>query len=220
MKSRLTAMVFGDFTMRRRLARLLAVGIGAAIAASLAGGVGQNSSVTSHRPHFLTTTNKNVTVKGPEPYAGMFVSALQEAKVPVIDKIRVTVNPPAGCEGAFGCTDPAWTKVYVYKHQSPLQMQVTFLHEMGHQYDFRVMDGVDRSNIKAALGWSRDWPWWDSRGQWGPNGTEWGPPGEVFAEAYAWCAVGVYPGTNRKAYGWQPTREAYERVCQAILETD
>lgn len=130
--------------------------------------------------------------------------------VPHISHIHLITTAPQGCEGALGCTQQGVRWVYVDPNQTHKQLVLSFLHEIGHQWDFRAMDSLDRVDIESALGLTEPWwAWTDS------------PPGEVYAEAYAWCGYGVRPTAHSfTAYDYYPTLEQYNAVCAAILRSD
>lgn len=76
--------------------------------------------------------------------------------------------------------------------------RVLFLHELGHVYDFRHLSRAERNLFRATAG--TPFAWWSKK-------TE-VPPGEIFAEQYSACALGM---TLRErdaipsvSYGWEP----------------
>ena len=144
-------------------------------------------------------------VYGPGASLGL-QATLDEAAVPHPQHIRVVKVPPhAWCVDALGCTWEDTQTVYVNPDQSILQRQVTFLHEVGHQWDFRQMDNMDRMSIVVALDIV---PWWDVMG-------------EVYAEAYAWCGLDRIPKPGQLvAYDFEPTLEAFKATCDAIRRSD
>lgn len=122
-----------------------------------------------------------------------------------VHHLKVTSKAPAQCAGALGCT---WKggPLYINRNQVPFQRELTFLHEMAHQYDYRELDDQARGAIRTAIGYPSTHRWWDY----------FQPVGEEFAEAYAWCAVGQVPDQTA-AYGvgdWGVAK--FARVCEAI----
>lgn len=76
--------------------------------------------------------------------------------------------------------------------------KVLFLHELGHVYDFTHLNRRERNLFRAAV--QTPFGWWSQ--------TAKVPPGEMFAEQYAACALGM---TLRErdaipavSYGWEP----------------
>lgn len=190
--------VFGNFTPRIVLLRLLAVAVGATIGAFLGGG-----TADAH-------------VYGAGKFNTQLNVALREAEVPHVGHVRVLLDPPKGCEGALGCTDSRWQRtIYVNPNQSPLQFHVSFWHEMGHRWDFAQMDPNERREWLVLHGWDRGMFWWNIFG----DGSD--TPGEVFAESYAWCALGLRPTHKTPAaYGYRPTTPLHADTCALILRTD
>jgi hypothetical protein len=100
--------------------------------------------------------------------------------------------------------------IYMFESQDRWS-RFTFLHELGHVYDFQHRKPADhawRAQIMKILGWQT----WRV---------------EDFAMAYSWCASDtfkVFPG-----YDYWPSREQHEQVCiqlrpkiviqQAVLRT-
>jgi hypothetical protein len=91
-------------------------------------------------------------------------------------------------------------------------------HELGHAFDHQILDDRDRVRLSRLLGTGRV-PWLT-----GPN--------ELFADAYATCAIrgddirikraknGRVVGTVESgSYGFQPTPIQHRRICQAIRFT-
>lgn len=161
----------------------------------------------------LSIGNGHAHVHSPNPtYQTQFQKLLDDGVgVPYYPHASVVSKAPIVCEGALGCTFWHSQLIYVNPHQSKLQLNVSFLHELGHQWDFRKMDNADRRSIKQAL--NLKGYWW--------NFDDWTPPGEIFAEAYAWCGVHIRPTAKTlTAYGYHPSIATYEAVCAAILRTD
>src|SRR5687767_7592372 len=192
MSPRVRRTLIPDRPPRIVLARILAVAVGATIAAFLGGG-------TADAHVYGADAKTNLTLN----------LALTEAEVPHVGHVRVLLDPPKGCEGALGCTDSRWKRtIYVNPHQSPLQFVVTFWHEMGHRWDFTQMDPDERREWLVLHGWNRGMFWWNIFG----DGSD--TPGEVFAESYGWCAIGLRPTHKTPTgYGYHPTTQLHADTC-------
>jgi hypothetical protein len=81
-----------------------------------------------------------------------------------------------------------------------------FLHELGHQFDYNVMNDAARAAFMRIAG--IDGPWRSG----GPN-----PAYERFAEAYRMCARDPrHPDESRMGYLYEPTVRQHRRVCVLI----
>lgn len=97
-----------------------------------------------------------------------------------------------------------------------------FLHELGHAYDFADMTVERRAAFEKIA--ETKCGWWDRkcvtvRTVWQPVM----PPGEMFAEEYAACALGLtqrqYQDTGYMSYGWIPPQDnpdADAQMCALI----
>jgi hypothetical protein len=99
--------------------------------------------------------------------------------------------------------------------------KLLFLHELGHAFDFRHLNRSERDRFRAVAGTSCSW--WSTRcylpGQ--PHVAEWNvPPGEMFAEMYAACALGLtraeVEAQDYPSYGWQPPADTTDTLCDLI----
>lgn len=103
-------------------------------------------------------------------------------------------------------------------------------HELAHLFDDRVLTDVDRARMMRLLG-VPGLDWYAS----GRTGSDCGPrdcPAELFADAYAGCALDLSPAGDSWAryfrvhggrgvelttsYGHAPTRRHQATLCQAI----
>lgn len=95
--------------------------------------------------------------------------------------------------------------------------RVLFLHELGHVADFHQLSHSERRGFLQALGLSCGW--WATHCYTLRYGALLGlPPGEMFAEQYAACALGM---TRRQiedagmvSYGWLPNPALERTLCQ------
>lgn len=99
---------------------------------------------------------------------------VDEAKVPT-PNVTLTVEEE-GCPGAEApaCTEPGAYTIWDAAEYKPRKV---FYHELGHNFDYYVLPEWARVRFSRLTGNSRDW----SADPSGPN--------EMFAEAYARCAI-------------------------------
>lgn len=110
---------------------------------------------------------------------------VDEAKVPT-PPIVLPVEENSGLGSAAATPNPALPaedreSVHIDFDVTRGQYRHTFLHELGHIYAYTSMDDGERAQFSALMGDSRSWheytpPYWHAS------------PGELFAEAYAFCA--------------------------------
>jgi hypothetical protein len=82
-----------------------------------------------------------------------------------------------------------------------------FVHELGHVFDYLYMNGRERATFEGIMG---------LRGRWWAGAD---PPGEKFAMAYSFCALGARnPARSREYWGYDylPTVRQHRRVCALI----
>jgi hypothetical protein len=98
-----------------------------------------------------------------------------------------------------------------------------FLHELGHAFDFADMTPAARTAFKALA--QVDCSWWakhcvTARRVSGPGVYVDVPPGEMFAEEYMACALGLSRRQVEDAaytsYGWDPPDGAEPQMCALI----
>jgi hypothetical protein len=94
------------------------------------------------------------------------------------------------------------------------------MHEIGHFFDFEYMSERLRDRFKHILGLHRPWRRVRPPPDVEPGPTTWGPPSEVFAQAYAECAVRG-PRIRRRprhaiVYRYRPSPSQHRRVCALI----
>jgi hypothetical protein len=109
---------------------------------------------------------------------------------------------------------------------TPLAEHGLFVHELGHAYDFADMTPARRNAFKALA--ETTCSWWDEKCvsiRWvtSPDYKVVIPPGEMFAEEYAACALGltqsVYQAAGYNSYGWVPPQDnpnADQQMCDLI----
>lgn len=139
-------------------------------------------------------------------------SILNEAYVPTINDPDVILSPCPYRGDTFGCTlaakdSPVWIT-------PSLLSPYALLHELGHRYQFDVMTASGLRRF-AAIMRIRRWT----------GGTT-----ELFADAYASCALGWEPRRRPNVdnvddhfptgEGYWPTRHQQDRVCDLIARAD
>jgi hypothetical protein len=146
--------------------------------------------------------------------------------MPQPTNVTVVHGLPVSCQeiNAAACTDMANATIYVADaHPEAFVMS----HERGHVFDWQYLDDAEHTTLMARMHMAP--PWWIA---WTPQMIIEGArvprsPGEVFADAYAACDLGLgtptpVGGTGMRwvtwetAYGWFPTRHQQRRVCAAI----
>lgn len=127
------------------------------------------------------------------------------AKVPTVDgTIRLTAAPDGCPRGAC-----AWPGI-VYMAPTGMdqgEQRDTWLHELGHQFDYAMMTGPDRGAFRSI---THDHRAWRSP----PNS-----PHEQFAVAYQQCAEHRSIARQLPVFGdfkWTPTPAQHARACALI----
>jgi hypothetical protein len=95
--------------------------------------------------------------------------------------------PPDDAGHHYSCYEPSTRTIYL-SHRDERAGAYPLLHEYGHAWDFERLTDADRSRIKRILGYRQSRGWWSETEQDRETGME--KPGEVFADAYAYCAMG------------------------------
>lgn len=169
--------------------RLLLLGVTLAIAAFVCLLVGLSL--------LAAEASAGTVVATPGPWQG-YVDASRVPTPPV--ELEVVVDA-AACPGGLGCSVPGSRVIDL----SPYAGRSTFLHELGHEFDFTVLTPGERERFAALLGPERQaMPWWsadESMGEW-------------FADTYMQCARlpridprWSYTVSNGLLAGWRLRRE-------------
>ena len=97
----------------------------------------------------------------------------------------------------------------VYIDERRAVLPATLYHELGHLFDWRVLNNRDRRRFKRLLGKSRQ-GWFSGREK----------PAEQFAEAYSFCARyrRIRSIRTYTTYGYDPSPAQHRRACQMIVE--
>jgi hypothetical protein len=163
----------------------------------------------------LVIADGHAHIYGKGKNMNVYQEAFYNIKVPRVGHVYVTEKFQWPCGHVAGCTWEGTQLVYINPGNTGYSKRHVFYHEIGHQYDMRVLDETDRLNLRKVMGYPVSWGWWDRLG--GGRGAI----GEQFAEAYAWCAMGKWPAPEEPTgYGYHPTPEQHAATCAVILSTD
>ena len=123
--------------------------------------------------------------------------------LPAPPALPPVVYEPCPWVESVGCTSPG-KPIYMDPDWASREL---LRHELGHQFDYQVMDDTERDGFRALIGDPRPW-----RAEGGNS------PHEQFAEAYSLCVVRrarVYHLRNG-GYGYAPRWRTHKRVCALI----
>lgn len=123
--------------------------------------------------------------------------------------------------GAWGCADITDGVLYLGD-----RARFMAYHELGHFFDARDLNDEDRAELKFLMHIPQRTPWEKVRSLEDTCGDK-DCPSEMFADAYANCALGNSPapkrlrggrlvGTWETAYGYSPTPSENRQVCALI----
>ena len=180
----------------------LARSISVVVLVSTLGGVALEHApeARAHRPVLLSA-------KG-TPLGDPYRRWVRKALVPVVGgRLRVYLTGCPGKPKAAGCVFYRHPR-RVYLKRSARGLAGVFYHELGHLFDFRVLNDRDRRQFRRLMGQQgRRWAW---------SGRN--PPAELFAEAYSWCArFGEIRSIGRFAtYGYDPSPRQHRAACLLI----
>ena len=143
-----------------------------------------------------------------EPCSHPYQRWVDEAKVPTPDVTLALIEEPC----PLAVESPACTRqgsYAIWEDPQTILPRETFLHELGHNFDYYVLPEWARSYFRWLTDDFRDWTA-------DPNG-----PNEHFAMAYAACALtGAKfrgdPELNIKGNGARIRQKTYRRVCRMI----
>ena len=115
--------------------------------------------------------------------------------------------------------DPAKRIMYI-PDENRKQEHILFLHELGHVFDYHNLNQLERKKFKILINSRCAW--------WSPACKLWRygyresnlEPGEIFAEMYAACAIGLtreqIEDRDYVSYGYIPDPAIEPKICQAI----
>lgn len=123
--------------------------------------------------------------------------------------------------GATACADTDGDQLWLSESS-----QFAAAHERGHFFDARNLDDWERGELQALMNVSMTKRWEHKRSLEGQCGVK-QCPSEMFADAYANCALGRSPAGKRHAhgrvtggwespYGYNPTPMEFHAMCDSI----
>lgn len=143
---------------------------------------------------------------GPGSYVPAYYQRWAErSRVPTIPgPVELALGACPTERHAAGCTRPETRVIYLDPRLGDWRdRQLVLLHELGHRWDYEVLDRAGHSRFLAFVGRR---PPWRQRGENSPH--------EEFADAYAECALGLRPDVGLWLFGpYQPTLREHRRVC-------
>ena len=146
-----------------------------------------------------------VTLTG-EPVPQPYQRWADNAKIPTVNEtVTLSLTDCPGIEES-ACAMPGriWLVPGLKIGAGWRLERASLWHELGHQFDYRVMHDAQRDVFRALVGDPR--PWVTS-----PNS-----PHEKFAEAYRWCALKTRPRRVPGDYEYRPTVRRHQRICTLI----
>lgn len=129
---------------------------------------------------------------------------VRRSLVPVVNgRVKVGLDGCPAHPRAVGCVySTRLSTVYIDSRRAVLP--ATLYHELGHLFDWRVLNNRERRRFKRLIGMG-------SRG-WFSGST---PPAEQFAEAYSFCARYRRIKSIRAytTYGYDPSPASHREAC-------
>ncbi len=134
---------------------------------------------------------------------------VRRSLVPTVDgRVTVSLNGCPGHPKAVGCVySNRLSRVYIDSGRAV--MPATLYHELGHLFDWRVLNNRERRRFKRLAGQGRQ-GWFSGRN----------PPAEQFAEAYSFCARYRRIKSIRAytTYGYDPSPGEHRAACKLIAQ--
>jgi hypothetical protein len=109
---------------------------------------------------------------------------------------------------AEGCIEPSTATIWLRPGLTRQRARAILQHELGHLYDWRYLDDVEREQFRALARIPAGAAWYEGRSL---------APAERFADAYASCALGYRP-----SHFWSTVRPRRGRglaICDFITST-
>ena len=132
---------------------------------------------------------------------------VRRSLVPIVNgRVRVGLRGCPAHPSAVGCVySDRLTVVYIDERRAVLP--ATLYHELGHLFDWRVLNNGDRRRFKRLVGKPRS-SWFRGRNS----------PSEQFAEAYSFCARYKRIRSIRAytTYGYDPSPAEHRAACRLI----
>jgi hypothetical protein len=142
-----------------------------------------------------------------KPLPARWQGWVKRSLVPVVDgRVKVVLTGCPAHRGAVGCVySNRLSTVYIDQRRAVLP--ATLYHELGHLFDWRVLNNRDRRRFKRLIGQSRR-GWFEGKRQ----------PAEQFAEAYSFCARYRRIKSIRAyaTYGYDPSPSDHRAACRLI----
>jgi hypothetical protein len=132
---------------------------------------------------------------------------VKRSLVPLVNgRVKVGLKGCPDHPRAVGCVYSTRLST-VYIDQGRAVLPATLYHELGHLFDWRVLNNRERRRFKRLVGMG-------SRG-WFSGRT---PPAEQFAEAYSFCARyrRIRSIRGYTTYGYDPSPGAHRSACALI----
>jgi hypothetical protein len=120
--------------------------------------------------------------------------------------VKVSLRGCPAHRDAVGCVYSTRLST-VYIDEGRAVLPATLYHELGHLFDWRVLNNRERRRFKRLVG--------------KPNSGWFGgkaPPGERFAEAYSFCARfrRIKSIRGYSTYGYDPSPSEHQAACKLI----
>lgn len=141
------------------------------------------------------------------PEGTLYQQWTEEAREPTPPISIEVIADSSECGGPNACTNVE-APIWITPFGNLTEQRWTWLHELGHQFDYSLMNELSRNRFEELIGDFRDW-------KADPNG-----PNEKFAEAYALCSLrNKLKRTTRFGYKYEPTPIIHAKVCHLIRVT-
>jgi hypothetical protein len=144
---------------------------------------------------------------GGRAIAGKLHRWIHQASVPLVrGRLQIRQEACPGHPLFVGCVFTARPRT-LYLGPNARAPRLVLYHELGHVFDFRVLNNGERRRFKRILGIRRS--------GWFGGGL---PPAEWFADAYSACAtrLGTWRRASSTSYGYTPSRRQHRRACSLI----
>jgi hypothetical protein len=161
----------------------------------------------------VQATTIDAPPSSPVPYQAWADSSLVPTPPGTIDVVEQACAPKPACTSAGGPVFVGAGEILGGGWDQPWpRLHELFMHELGHQFDFKVLTDADRAAFSDLIG-DPGVPWHTEGGN---------PPGEQFAEAFAYCSLhrALPRGQSRLllGYTYEPNREVFRLACRLIRD--
>lgn len=168
-----------------------------------------HSAAAADRVGHVTTSTSALHMPLPVTSAQpVYVKWARSFQVP-LPRAHVYQSPCPNAVRSQGCANPPTGEIWLaYLDRHGLA------HELGHIFDAQHLNSAVREQFTALLGASPTTTW---EGMTGDECLMQVCPSELFADAYAACALDMTPqGRWLDSYGYKPTVSQHRRVCAMI----